>query len=190
MKDECTNEIQRRTKQSLSTVAKTFFAIVILCLAGGLAQSCGSRASTARRIEQALAYDIETGDRFEVGELDESDLKLDNIVESLVKLARSERKYVSAMQAYLSTAKLPADFRDLFLNHVSAHQELARVEETLGYEMHAHGAPDNPDYELSTIVKQGLVKLSAANQSVSDSYGLLKHRAIQYGAKIPEEHDE
>ena len=66
MNNECSNELPRGEKRSRFTLIKTVFAIVILCLAGGLTQSCGSKASTARRIEQALEYDIEAGKRFMV----------------------------------------------------------------------------------------------------------------------------
>ena len=166
MKNECTNQIQRTAKQSLSMVAKTVFAIVVLGLAGGLTQSCGSKASTARRIEQALEYDIEAGKRFMVESESDSTPPESRLFES----AKGRRSYVSAMQTYLSSAKLPNDFRDSFLEHVAAHFEMARLEESLGTEVTIHGGSSNPDEEMVEIGKQGMLQYMNAKDAISDTY--------------------
>ena len=183
MKNECTNQIQRTAKQSLSMVAKTVFAIVVLCLAGGLTQSCGSKASTARRIEQALEYDIEAGKRFMAESESDSTPPESRLFES----AKGRRSYVSAMQTYLSSAKLPNDFRDSFLEHVAAHFEMARLEESLGTEVTIHGGSSNPDEEMVEIVKQGMLQYMNAKHAISDTYDRVRRQAIQYGARVPEE---
>ncbi len=183
MNNECSNELPRGEKRSRFTLVKTVFAIVVLCLAGGLAQSCGSRTSTARRIEQALEYDIEAGKRFMVESESDSTPPESRLFES----AKGRRSYVSAMQTYLSSAKLPNDFRDSFLEHVAAHFEMARLEESLGTEVTIHGGSSNPDEEMVEIVKQGMLQYMNAKHAISDTYDRVRRQAIQYGARVPEE---
>lgn len=182
MKDECPPESPRRSNPSFQTMIKTVFAIAVLCSAGGMAQSCGSKTSTARRIEQALEHDIETGKRF----LADSDLTGKQVRNALIEQAEGEKNYGSAMQSYLSTAKLPQDFKEAFLDHISAHLALARIEEKMAADLAANGGSTNLDPETVQVVRRWMAPFTDASHVIAETYDLVKRRAIQHGARLPE----
>lgn len=175
----------RRTNRAKSVRLVALLAVpvvVLLCLLGVGVRSCGSSGATARRIEQALAYDGETGDRL----LFHGSLFNEQIIKNLGAMSSGEAKYAAAMRSYLLSAKLPKDFKIAFLNHVSAHSELGHVADTLALEMRTTGAnPDATDVWLETARRLS-EEFAQASHEIDSTFDVVIRLAIQHGANIPE----
>ena len=156
--------------------------VALLCLLGLGVRSCGSSGATARRIEQALAYDAETGDRllFHAPVFDE------RAIENLGAVSSGEARYVAAMRSYLLAAKLPKDFKIAFLNHVSAHSELGHVADTLALEMRTTGAKPGSRRAWLETAKRLSEEFAQASHEIDSTFDIVLRLAIQHGANIPE----
>lgn len=192
MKPKIAPNQQRHQERPLRLFLAKSFGVSILISVVCLTQSCTLKSSSVQRIEQALEYDMEIGKRY----MDKPESDSLSLPDTLFQQARDRRAYVSAMESYLSNAKLPNDIRDLFLDHLAAHSEAARVEETFATEIATKGGTvlsdlmeDESADGMGGIFAQGMIKVKDAYQTVSSTYDLVRRRAIQYGAKVPMDPD-
>ena len=152
-----------------------------------------SAKTPAERIEEALAYDHQV-----FQESYEHMAAVEGVNAACNELARVRKEYVSKMQSFvLANANLPADFRAILFEHISAHNRFANV-------MAAHPLLPNDSIEGFGIgalnfwfgkgldggageLQQWVNDAKTADNNISETWDAVLQCAIKYGAQIKTE---
>ena len=165
---------------------------IFVCLMVISIRSCGSNKGPAQQIEEAIAYAYQVYQET-IGQIK----SVDGLNAQCEEEAKERRTYTARMRSYLlSNSALPADFRALLLEHVSAHNKCAQMLAThpllpnnvgesigLGVLNALRGKLDGGAGEIEQWGK----KTHEAYRDISETWDAVLQCAIMYGAQIKQD---
>lgn len=169
-------------------------AAVVTANGGGKGQIKQTPPQTdARLIEEAIEYDHRVSEET-IGRK----ARVDGVNAECDEDARARREYVSRMRQFLlSNSNLPADFRSILFEHISAHNRFADILAShpllpndyvesfgIGFLNYFLGkGVDGGAGEMNQWVNEGKI----AAREISETWDAVLQCAIKYGAQIDQE---